>query len=313
MFLATEIVKRLSFWYRYNFPELFMKRNFLEFPDSVQIETSSYCNGRCKYCCYSETKHLRPDGVMSDELFKKIVDECANYDVKQMPLFLMNEPLSDKKILERIEYADRVTNADVYISTNASMLTKEIADKLVNMLDRIVISMQGGIFPDDFKKYTGLDYDTVMRNLEYFLTLVNKGARLKPENIEINTVIGRDEEKQKEYWKKWNVNFGGIGKLHSMGSTVFDSKIENPNDVRGCYFDFEPLHRIFISHDGKVILCCMDWRREIILGDLNKDTIYDVWNSERYNKIRKILFSKEPIPENMLCARCEYAINFSHR
>ncbi|MFH1589019.1 MAG: SPASM domain-containing protein [archaeon] len=57
------------------------------------------------------------------------------------------------------------------------------------------------------------------------------------------------------------------------------------------------------SFDGKVILCCQDWKKEYILGDLRTNSIQDIWNSKEYKSIRRRIYGEEiPVPE--LCQKC---------
>ena len=48
-------------------------------PEIVQIESTNICNAKCVFCPRDEME--RKQGVMSWELFKKIVDECADLGV----------------------------------------------------------------------------------------------------------------------------------------------------------------------------------------------------------------------------------------
>ena len=45
-------------------------------------------------------------------------------------------------------------------------------------------------------------------------------------------------------------------------------------------------YRLMIDHDGKVLLCSHDWTKKVSLGDLNKDSIYKVWTSQKTKKYR---------------------------
>jgi radical SAM protein with 4Fe4S-binding SPASM domain len=65
---------------------------------------------------------------------------------------------------------------------------------------------------------------------------------------------------------------------------------------------------IHITHNGDAALCCMDWRREIILGNLNQDTIQTIWNSEKRIGIERMVSGKIPSPENFICKRCEESL-----
>ena len=63
---------------------------------------------------------------------------------------------------------------------------------------------------------------------------------------------------------------------------------------------------IHIVEDGKVILCCMDWRREVVLGDLNDETIHNVWQGGR-KQAWAMISGKKGMPEEFLCRKCEEA------
>ena len=49
-----------------------------DFPKVVLIDTISYCNLRCSMCVHSEMP--RKKGIMSWNIFKKIIDEIAETD-----------------------------------------------------------------------------------------------------------------------------------------------------------------------------------------------------------------------------------------
>ncbi len=59
-----------------------------------------------------------------------------------------------------------------------------------------------------------------------------------------------------------------------------------------------------INDKGIAHLCCVDWKTEYILGDLNSESIADVWNGSRLREYQKIhlLKKKDSID---LCKNCE--------
>ncbi len=48
-----------------------------------------------------------------------------------------------------------------------------------------------------------------------------------------------------------------------------------------------PFNTLVIAFDGKVPLCCVDFERHVIVGDLTKQTIGEIWNSDRLTDIRR--------------------------
>jgi radical SAM protein with 4Fe4S-binding SPASM domain len=45
---------------------------------------------------------------------------------------------------------------------------------------------------------------------------------------------------------------------------------------------------MIIHPDGKVPLCGIDYNTNIELGDMNKSSIKEIWNSEPYEKVRRL-------------------------
>ncbi len=53
-----------------------------------------------------------------------------------------------------------------------------------------------------------------------------------------------------------------------------------------CYY---PFYKMFVDWDGDVLFCSNDWGKEIVVGNLVKDTLYNVWFSDKMYDIRKKL------------------------
>jgi len=97
----------LSFIYYFNIPvTVLWDDDMVKFPEFFLIQTISYCNARCLICPYADTVSIQEQGPMDLDLFKKIIDEASLYQnqVKQIMPYLMNEPLLDKTLVEKINY-----------------------------------------------------------------------------------------------------------------------------------------------------------------------------------------------------------------
>ena len=78
--------------------------------------------------------------------------------------------------------------------------------------------------------------------------------------------------------------------------------------IRKCLMDDRPLNSATILSNGDVVACCMDWRREEVLGNIYKDPIYKIWHSDKYNEFRAKVYRKAAAPDNFLCKRCSEAV-----
>jgi len=65
-------------------------------PEIVQIESTNICNAKCVFCPRDDMH--RKQGVMSLELFKKIVDECATLGITHVRVHNYGEPFLDRHI-----------------------------------------------------------------------------------------------------------------------------------------------------------------------------------------------------------------------
>ena len=62
----------------------------------------------------------RENKTMSMDVYKKIVDEAAEWGVHSMSLYALGEPMLDKHIRERIIYAKRMGVPYCDVSSNCS-------------------------------------------------------------------------------------------------------------------------------------------------------------------------------------------------
>lgn len=252
---------------------------------------------------------------MSDELYQKIIDECSYYGIGKISLYLFNEPLLDKKIIERLKYAKtKNPKSQIRLSTNASLLTEKISREIVDTVDYIYLSIQGGITDKaKYEKIMGLNYDRTYKNIIDFIELVEtNNHNLKIFNTAINNVIPFENERdiltEKEFWRSIGLktlNFGGF----STWANKINSNINNySKNIRGCSLKHRPLTHVHVVENGDVVLCCRDWDREYILGNLEHSTIFDIWNSSKYWDIIKKVYYGKKASDNFICYRCEDAV-----
>src|SRR5512143_1147940 len=109
-------------------------------PEIVQIESTNICNAKCVFCPRDEMH--RRQGVMSVELFRKVVDECAALGITHVRMHNYGEAFIDRKLVEKIRYAKARGIQEVGVITNGSLITDDIARGIVEAgLDAINISV----------------------------------------------------------------------------------------------------------------------------------------------------------------------------
>ncbi len=279
-----------------------------DFPINVQIQTIASCNARCVFCPHGKTKNQLPKGSMDWDLYKTIIDECVKHQVFRISPYLMNEPLLDKDIGERIRYISSKKKFYTYtkINTNASLLTEEVTrDLLDSGLDVLTCSVHGIVKEKYESVMKGLSLERVLENIDNFLNLKEKLKKKKPE-LRITMIrtklIEEDLDKIKEYWKKRKVRVN----IRPMSNRAHDS-IDSIAGISArplepfvwCKRLFE---QVYINVKGQLLLCCNDWEQTTILGDLTKETIYKAWHGLSYMNVRK-KFIKGDV-KGLLCEKC---------
>jgi len=252
---------------------------------------------------------------MTEKLFQKIIDECSSHkEAERIILYLNNEPLTDPYIVERIEYAkEKVPWASVHVLTNGSLLTDGLAQKLINSkLDWIGISLHG-IKKKTIEKAMGINYELTLKQVSNFIDKAKEKRNIK-DFIMVTFLCHeylsqQEKEEAVQFWRTKGIERISYfdAPISRAGNVKSLPQLKN-KEVKGCasIWANEMMH---VVEDGDVILCCMDWKREVILGDINTQSIYEIWNSPKYQKIRDKRDGRTDSEENFICKRCEAAIS----
>jgi radical SAM protein with 4Fe4S-binding SPASM domain len=88
-------------------------------------------------------------------------------------------------------------------------------------------------------------------------------------------------------------------------SIILDDRMQMYSlpEIGSCKPCFAPLNELLITHDGHIALCCLEWKREIIFGDLYKQSLEEILLSEEIQNTYKRLSQGDRYLE--ICKRCE--------
>ncbi|MBN2472989.1 MAG: SPASM domain-containing protein [Pirellulales bacterium] len=248
------------------------------FPAAVRIETTNACNAKCTICPHSEI--ARPIARMDDELFTRIIDECARGGCQEAHLHNFGEPLLDKHLEDRVRYAKQRGLRKVKIFTNGSLLGEERARGLIDAgLDEIKVSFDGATREEFEQIRVPLKYDQVVENIKGLVAL--RDAMRSAMKVRVACCSTTDKDGTMQSLEK-TVDGFSFGKIHNWASEDYtngQSKIRKP-----C----SRLWRTFtILVDGQVALCCLDYDGQFTLGRLDAGTsIRDVWTGAAYRQVR---------------------------
>ncbi len=259
---------------------LFRKKTpVIEYPDSVQIETTNRCNGRCVFCPHPRMK--RPLMDMSDEVFAKLIRDVKELKVKSIQPFVNGEPFMDRNIFERLLLINReLPGVKIVIYTNGALLTADKLQKLAAVKDIDVMNFSlNGIDAADYHERVGLNFEKTVANIKEFLRL-NRELNFVREVCVASVEPGNGSKAQDKayndaFTRFCHANFPGvqvkIGYKYNWLSRVFS--------LRRFRNIFCPrLKAMIVLANGLVALCCMDMEGEFILGNAQERSLLDIYN-----------------------------------
>ncbi|MDD5614108.1 MAG: radical SAM protein [Candidatus Omnitrophica bacterium] len=278
------------------------------------IQTVSGCNASCGFCPYPYLKNQSRQLKMPADIFKKIINECSGHkNIKVVMPYLMNEPLMDDRIAEKISYIKKsLPWVSSHILTNASLLDEKKSAEIIDSgLDWIGFSIHG-IRPETIQKTMGISaLEPVRKILEFIKKSENNNKDISKfimVNFIKNQYISKEEELEiKKFWSDQGIKRISIYShpISRAGNVPTLKAVHNYN-IYGCnsIWANEMLH---ITSSGEIVLCCMDWKKEIVLGDVRKNTLKTIWGSDKYQDIRGQIKGLKSAQKSLICLRCECA------
>lgn len=266
-------------------------------PLSIDIETASICDLACPHC--SREYIITPDKVMSEDLYKRIIQETVDMGVPSIKLNWRGEPLLNPKLSKMISYAKEKGILEVLINTNAVSLTEKKAEEIINSgLDVMIYSFDGGSKSTYEKMRPGrfIDnkFEKVYENIKKF-SEIKKKLNAKFPVTKIQMILTEDSRYEVENFynlfntivdevtvTQYNERGGNFQELNQHHQKIineylkannlpketphlvdFDNNIFISKNRKPCEQIFQ---RLMITFDGRVGMCCHDWGAQHGIG-----------------------------------------------
>jgi hypothetical protein len=288
----------------------FNLRNWhMDYPMNIQIETVGRCNAKCDFCPHSELD--RKTEAMSDELFEKIVNDISAIPSSSpLNIFMnvVNEPFMDKKIFPRMRQINNaVAHATIGIYTNMNVMPPLFFEKLAEIrnINAWNISFNAAN-KEEYEQSMMIDFGRTVNNIKRLLNENRKRKFLK-DPICLSRIGTGDEADMRfieecqslfsEY--KCNEEFRPAYKNRAdwLGSIPTDGQSQIPSS-QPCQQWFN----ISVFCNGIVPHCCMDAKGEFPFGDVNKQSVLEIYNSPQFRNLRENVMSRDVIYPCNTCA-----------
>ena len=290
--------------YRYEFKVFPKKKIRSNFPCYVLIEPVSSCNLKCPMCFQSDKSFIKKDfmGKMPLNLFKKIIDECESEGTKAITFGSRGEPTIHPNFLDFVSYSAGKF-MDVKIITNATKLTEELIHKIFSSnVSQVVFSIDS----EKKEEYEELrkfgKYEEVLKNVQLY-NKIKKNYKNVKTVTRISGVKVRESQDPDSFNSFWSEYADEVvmKPAYPRWNTYLNDP--EPDFKKPCGYLWE---RIYVWFDGKVNPCDADYKSNLSYGNINSETIKEVWNSLKLLDYRKKHMEGKR-SEFMPCDRCSLA------
>lgn len=266
-------------------------------PLSVDIETAAVCDLACAFC-YRQWI-ATPDQIMREDVYRRIIDQCAELGVPSVKLNWRGEPLLHPQLAEFIGYAKRAGVIETIINTDAVTLTDEKSRALVDSgLDLVIYSFDGGTKTTYESMRVGRfrpnSFEKVYENIRRFQRIRDEMGSPFP-RTKIQMILTKDTFHEQEQFfalfaecvddvsvKAYSERGGELSDLDENLAVRYAEflrikglAVTTPywRNMQGKMFIStgrlpceQPYQRLMVSYDGTVSMCCYDWGTEYPVG-----------------------------------------------
>jgi len=284
------------------------------FPLKIQLQTTTRCNAACEMCPHPlvTTAPGFEHGEMSRALFDALLAEIARHPVERLALFLMNEPLLDRRLVDWVAAARRaLPRVTLNLFSNGALLRPELARRLADAgLDELSISVHGFDAPTYEAVMRGLSFERIDQRLRELFGAARDGRLGR---MTLKVVMGdlpelaatlpkadpsyRDHVLLKAFSNERTVTQVAPG----LPASAARAAEEPPLCQR-------PFVKLYVMWNGDCVLCNVDWKRAAVVGRIDPAAgvgIEQVWRGERYREIRTRHLRGE-FEEGFPCRGCDY-------
>jgi MoaA/NifB/PqqE/SkfB family radical SAM enzyme len=277
----------------------------------VSLETLTTCNQRCYFCPVSVDP--RDDEAMPDEMFDSIVKQLTTFRSTIEGVFLQsyNEPTVDRRF---VDLCRRLFDArlPVAVLSNGSGMTPQNVDALMaaGTLRFLCINLST-LDRDRYIHDRGVDHlGIVLRNLEYM--------RDRPVADQMRIVVlGQMDDVHRRDFDEIRERYAGsrfeVEMHHATDRAGWLEIGKNTPPIKrlaGCdLLGSRPIQHLHITPNGACILCCQDYDADYVVGDLSKQTVLEVMESDEMARMRRMTYGLEEAPDDFICRRCTFALS----
>lgn len=287
-------------------------RRCLGHPQVFELETTNHCPYTCNMCprTYGMTRSLgHMDLSLMRDILAQVRPACQKERLDRPPLMRLThygEPVAYRHFAESIELC-HARGLSVYLSSNPSAWTPRRIDEMLDGgLDEL-LAMVDGMDDETSTAIRGraASYSRGQANLLRLAEAKAARGANRPKLI-VGMVKQVRNAHQWEVFQRYWSRVEGVDAVYLGHFSTFDGDVpainalaedlaaRDPDQARQMerqrrlrdYPCFYPWHSVSVTWEGRVVPCCRDYNDSLVLGDLRRQTLAEVWNGPRMQRLR---------------------------
>jgi len=288
-------------------------------PVIYNIETTNACNMKCEMCPRT-TMMTRSVETMDPETFGKIIRQIKPFSDSQLRRWddfveknygIKKDDMGENhfylyiipKVLQLHGYGDPLLDNNMplvvrmltemgfytYFSCNpANINAEKMIDIFKSGLSYVKYSIEST--DDNLHRQIRGKASNFTQSYKKILNLLELKRKNNLDTTVIITMLDLNKSRQAEEFEKLKRAFEGSGVyiyLKSEDQLWYRKDYHPTKAVHWTEFCQHPWMSMTIKSNGEATMCMEDFNNEIVLGDARKETLYDIWNGEKYREFRR--------------------------
>lgn len=261
-------------------------------PFVIYFEPTRFCNLKCKFC----SNPMIPDShrvSMDRGLYEKMISDLSQFPdkIKVLSINGVGEPLCHKDICDFIRLAKDAGRVEkIRLITNGVLLSPELNTSLIDAgLDMLWISVEA-MSSEGYREIAGdVDFEKLVENIRDFYSK-RRDCKLYVKIVDAGL---KDKQEERLFYDTFqhycdNILVEHISNIYSDVQSAM-APINRFTGEELQYYDIcdYMFKGISVNADGTCSPCPVDWKGELLLGDLHENTLWEIWSGDRLRHLQR--------------------------